>query len=232
MRSVPGSKTEKELNYRVFPFDPRTIDAVILTHAHIDHSGLLPKLVKAGSDGPIFATPGTIDLCSVMLPDSAHIQESEVEHLNRRNQRRGRLTVAPIYTAEDAAVAVTLLRAVELETWQTAAEGIRFRFWNAGHLLGSASVEMEIAGSPTVRMLFSGDIGPSHKLLQFDRRQPAGTMSFARAPMATRTASKPRTRLAARRCGGGRGGNPSDGALLVPSFAVERGKSCSPIWCI
>ncbi|MBB5535002.1 MBL fold metallo-hydrolase [Rhizobium giardinii] len=219
-----GSKTEKELNYRVFPFDPRMIDAVILTHAHIDHSGLLPKLVKTGFDGPIFATPGTIDLCSVMLPDSAHIQESEVEHLNRRNQRRGRLTVAPIYTAEDAAVAVTLLRAVELETWQTAAEGIRFRFWNAGHLLGSASVEMEIAGSPTVRMLFSGDIGPSHKLLQFDPEAPAGwdyVVCESTYGDTDRIEATDQTRREALRAEVVAATHP-DGALLVPSFAVER----------
>lgn len=219
-----GSKTEKELNYRTFPFDARKIDAVILTHAHIDHSGLLPKIVKDGFDGPVFATPGTIDLCSVMLPDSAHIQESEVEHLNRRNQRRGRRTVTPIYTAEDAALAITLFRPVELETWQAAAQDIRFRFWNAGHLLGSASVEMEIAGSPGVRLLFSGDLGPSHKLLQFDPEAPSGwdyvicesTYGDTDRQEATdktrREALRDEVVAAAR----------ADGVLLIPSFAVER----------
>ena len=220
-----GSKTEKELNYRDFPFDPSATDAVILTHAHIDHSGLLPKLAKTGFDGPIFATRGTIDLCSVMLPDSAHIQETEVEYLNRRNQRRGRDTVTPIYNARDAALAVTLLRPVELEAWQEATDGIRFRFWNAGHLLGSTSVEMEIATpSKTLRVLFSGDIGPSHKLLQFDPEAPQGwdyVICESTYGDTDREGASDAIRREALRAEVTDALHPN-GALLIPSFAVER----------
>src|SRR3569833_798548 len=97
-----GQKTVKALNFGAFPFRPADVDAVLLTHAHIDHSGLLPKLVLEGFQGRILATRGTIDLCSYMLPDAGSIQESEVVTLNRRNAARGRSTVAPIYTQADA----------------------------------------------------------------------------------------------------------------------------------
>lgn len=220
-----GSKTEKELNYRRFPFEPNQIDAVILTHAHIDHSGLLPKLARLGYDGPIFATPATVDLCTVMLPDSAHIQESEVEQLNRRNLHRGRHPVTPIYTARDAAVAITLLRPVQLGAWQQAVEGIRFRFWNAGHLLGSASIEMEI-GDPVspLRVLFSGDIGPRHKLLQFDATAPTGwdyvvcESTYGDVEREALTDDERRGILRAEV----KAATHPNGALIIPSFAVER----------
>jgi len=97
-----GSKTLKALNYEDFPFDAGDIDAVLLTHAHIDHSGLLPKLMLAGFEGPIYCTAATRDLCAVMLADAGGIQESEVRHLNRRNQQRGRPSIEPIYTERDA----------------------------------------------------------------------------------------------------------------------------------
>ena len=218
-----GSKTEKALNYRPFPFDPRQIDAVILTHAHIDHSGLLPKLVKDGFSGPIHATPATLDLCGVMLPDSAHIQESEVEMLNRRNRRRGGDEVVPIYDMRDAEATLQRFRAQSLGDWFTVLPGVRARFWNAGHLLGSASVEVELS-DPPLRLLFSGDIGPDSKLLQPDPQGPSG-MDYvicestygdvdridASAP-ARRASLRDQVKAAWR----------DDGALLIPTFAVER----------
>ncbi|MBX9459082.1 MAG: MBL fold metallo-hydrolase [Rhizobium sp.] len=220
-----GSKTERELNYRPFPFRPEEIEAVILTHGHIDHSGLLPKLYKAGYSGPVYATPPTIDLCSVMLPDSGHIQESEVEQLNRRNRHRGRDAVEPIYTAKEAVETLTLFRSVEISTWQVVAPGMRFRFWNAGHMLGSASVELEVAANgKTKRILFSGDIGPAHKLLQFDPTGPAdidwlvcestyGDTDREDSTVDGRRKALRAIVLAARH---------PNGALLIPSFAVER----------
>lgn len=222
-----GSKSEKELNYGEFPFDPATVDAVILTHAHIDHSGLLPKLTKNGFVGPIHATAATIDLCSVMLPDSGHIQETEVESLNRRNARRGRPAVSPIYTVADAAACQLQFRPVEYGIWTTVLEGIRARFWNAGHLLGSSSVEIEVdakEGERPVRILFSGDLGPGQKLLQPDPEGPSAVdylvceATYGDRDRPEMTREERRGLLAEEVMRAVTAGGP----LIIPSFAVER----------
>ncbi len=222
-----GSKSERALNYGAFPFPPEAIDAVILTHAHIDHSGLLPKLVKQGFSAPIHTTRATIDLCSVMLPDAAHIQETEVEHLNRRNAQRGLPLVEPIYRLQDAAACMTLFRALEYGEWTAIAEGLRARFWNAGHLLGSASVELEIDldhQNTPMRLLFSGDIGPGHKLLQTDPEGPAG-VDYLVCESTYGDRDRPDVSPEQRRSMLGdvvRGAAEASGPLIVPSFAVER----------
>ena len=174
-----GSKTEKELNYRAFPFPPRGIAAVVLSHAHIDHSGLLPKLVKEGYAGPIHATAATADLAGVMLPDSAHIQAFEVERLNRRKARWRAEPVEPIYSGADAETCLGLFRPEPYDCWFGIVPGVRARFWNAGHMLGSASIEIEIGGAGgkperPLRLLFSGDIGPGFKLLHPEPEAPDG----------------------------------------------------------
>ncbi len=155
-----GSKSLKALNYRPFPFDPAEIDAVLLTHAHVDHSGLLPKLIGGGFTGPILATAATRDLCTVMLADAGGIQESEVEHLNRRNERRGRPLIEPIYTEADGRAATKRFRKVKLGEPVAVAAGVRATFSDAGHILGAASILVEIDDvDGPLRLLFSGDIG-------------------------------------------------------------------------
>ncbi len=223
-----GPKTLRELNYGPFPFDPARIDAVLLSHAHIDHSGLVPKLCRDGYTGRIFATPETNALLAWMLPDSGAIQEADVHRLNQRNARRGRDSVEPIYTRAQAEACLLQLAEVERDSWVEVARGVRARYVDAGHILGAASIELEIATNDPkkrfVRLLFSGDIGPQGKAFS---RGPQGTENFdylvveatygdRERPRITeegRRAALRREILAARKAGGN---------LLIPAFAVER----------
>lgn len=222
-----GSKTEKELNYRPFPFAPDGIAAVIVSHAHIDHSGLLPKLVRHGFSGAVHTTLATADLCGVMLPDSAHIQELEVEQFNRRAAQRNRDRVEPIYDSADVEASLALFRTHDLDEWFAVLPGLRARFWNAGHLLGSASVEIEVAqddGAPPMRILVSADIGPDYKLMHADPEGPSGVdyliceATYGDVDRMDATAAARRTLL----CDEVRAAMHPEGALLIPSFAVER----------
>lgn len=223
-----GQKTLKALNYGPFPFRPGEIDAVLLTHAHIDHSGLLPKLVRHGFAGRILATRGTIDLCSYMLPDAGSIQESEVQALNRRSVARGRGEVTPIYTEADAIAALQSFAPVDYEKWIDVIPGVRARYWNAGHLLGSASIEIECAGrdpsQTPIRILASGDIGPDAKLLQPDPEAPA-SFDYVISESTYGDRNRPPISPAARRdrlAVEVRDAASRKGALLIPAFAVER----------
>lgn len=221
-----GPKTLKALNWEPFPYRPHDIGAVLLTHAHIDHSGLLPRLVKEGFRGPIHATGPTVDLCAIMLPDSGHVQEMEVEMLNRRNRRRGRGEVEPIYTANDAVAALHAFRAVAMDRWVEPLPGVRARWWNAGHMLGSASIELEIRDEDEapVRVLVSGDLGPDCTAFH---RDPDGPEALHHVFLESTYGDedKPcvdheqrRERLA----GLVQDAEHPSGALLIPAFAVER----------
>ncbi|MGI6712729.1 MAG: MBL fold metallo-hydrolase RNA specificity domain-containing protein [Bacillota bacterium] len=155
-----GPKKLKEKNYGSFPFNPEEIDFVLLTHAHIDHSGLIPKLYKAGFSGHVYATYGTVELCNVMLPDSGHIQEMEVERKNRKNQRLGLPLISPIYTVEDADECTQYFIGIEYEKEFEPRPGIIVKMRDAGHILGSAIFEIKfLDGEKESKMVFTGDLG-------------------------------------------------------------------------
>jgi len=155
-----GSKELKERNYGDFLFNPAEIDYVVLTHAHIDHSGLIPKLMKKGYKGPIITTKATIDLCSIMLPDSGHIQELEIERKNRKILRAGKPLLEPIYDHLDASKVMLQFKGVDYDLVTELSPTVAIRLRDAGHILGSAIVEMWIKeNGKKTKIVFSGDLG-------------------------------------------------------------------------
>ena len=146
------------------PLNPTALDAVVLTHAHIDHSGMIPALTAKGFRGPIHATPATHALCDIMLRDSAHIQEMEAEWQNRKAKRAGENEYVPLYTQEDAEQALRQFQGLPVENTREIFPGIRLTFTDAGHLLGSASASIEITQDGISKtIVFSGDIGNLHQ---------------------------------------------------------------------
>ncbi|MBT5016074.1 MBL fold metallo-hydrolase [Candidatus Peregrinibacteria bacterium] len=154
-------KEAKELNHK-FPFDPKSIDVVVLSHAHIDHSGSLPRLVKLGYDGPIFTTFATRDFCNYMLLDSAYIQEREAEYINKKKLKKGEPMVEPEYTQEDVIEALHQFHGIGYKRAYHIAPGVKVTLYEAGHILGSAVVYLEIDDEEDGQhktILFSGDLG-------------------------------------------------------------------------
>ena len=155
-----GRRAEARRRNRDFPADPESVDAVLLSHAHIDHSGLLPRLYKQGFKGRVFATDATRDLCASMLPDSAHIQEKDAEWVNRREKRRGGDKIVPLYTGDDAAGVLELFESVEYDRPFQPFPGLEVVYRDAGHILGSATMVLTIQEQGrTVTLGFTGDVG-------------------------------------------------------------------------
>lgn len=155
-----GRREADNGNRAPFPFDPASIDAVVISHAHLDHSGLLPRLAAEGFKGPIFATEATCELLELMLLDSAHIQEKDAEWENRWRNRIGKPSIKPLYTQADTERALKLRRPISLGSTVAVARGVRVTFHNAGHILGSSIVEVQFHDQVQPRRLvFSGDLG-------------------------------------------------------------------------
>ena len=154
-------KAELEMeNYNPFDYNPAEIDFMLLTHAHIDHSGRIPKLYNEGFKGPIYAQKATCDLCGIMLPDSGHIQEMESEWKNKKRLRKGEQPLPPLYTAEDAIDCQELFVPIKYDEIIQIDENINVRFNDAGHMLGSSIIEVWVKeNGKETKTVFSGDIG-------------------------------------------------------------------------
>ena len=215
-----GLKSLREKNWEPPPFDPRQIRSVVLTHAHIDHSGMLPRLAKGGFAGSIFCTPPTADLARLMLRDAAHLQEEDAAFLNRKGLTKHRPAL-PLFTTDDAEAAIALLSPRPYEARFDAAAGIAARFHDAGHLLGSATVEMSVAVNAGATILFSGDLGRPDMPLNTDPAPPPQA-DFMVLESTYGDRSHPQEDLHAQVERVVKETVARGGILLVPAFAVGR----------
>lgn len=212
-----GPKKLRERNWREFPFEPAALGAVVLTHAHVDHSGLLPRLCKAGFAGPIYCTHGTRDLLQLLLPDSGHLQEEEARHANRYGYAHHHPAL-PLYTRAEGVRCLDQLAPIAFHTLFSPAPGVTASFSRAGHIIGSACLAIAVAGTT---IAFSGDVGrPVDPIMRppeplgpmdtlvvestyGDRTHPTGNVADALAAIIIETLEK-------------------RGVVVVPSFAVGR----------
>ena len=218
-----GNETIERRNQDTAVYQPGRMDFFLLTHAHIDHSGLLPRMVKTGFAGKIYCTPPTRDLLGIMLEDSAHIQEMEAEWASRRSRRHGGRATAPLYTRADAEATTKLLSPVPYGEPFSPAPGITAVYHDAGHILGSAFIEVGINGNgKRTRLLFSGDLGRPDQLLVSDPAKPVDAdYLFLESTYGDRDHKDSNTSRAeleeAIAYSYARGGK-----VIIPAFAVER----------
>lgn len=212
-----------ELNLQ-FGFDPKEVDFLILSHAHIDHTGLVPRLVRKGFKGTIYATPATRDLCEIMLMDSAHIQEKDLERINKRRIGRNEEPYELLYNADDVEAALALFKTVDYHTPFYLEEGVRVEYFDAGHLLGSAGIYLTFEEEYHHKNLFfTGDIGrPNDKILRSPEPFPQADYILCESTYGNRL-HEPEAdmkthllRIVYQTC------IEKKGKLLIPAFAVDR----------
>lgn len=218
-----GRRAEAKRLNNEFPAHPSSIDAVLLSHAHIDHSGLLPKLYREGFEGPVYATAATRDLCAAMLADSAFIQEKDAAWVNRREKRRGADMIEPLYTAEDAAGVLESFVSVDYDRPFEPLEGLEVEYRDAGHILGSATMMLTIReNGRVVKLGFTGDVGsPDRPILRDPRPMSDCDYLICESTYGGRTHDPPdraRERLANVVAATARRG----GKVIIPAFAVGR----------
>jgi metallo-beta-lactamase family protein len=223
-----GPKEWRERNWQDPPIPAGDIDAVVLTHAHLDHCGWIPRLVKEGFRGPVYATPATIDLCGILLPDSGHLQEEDAAFYNKRNKSKHHPAL-PLYTLEDAQACLPQFRPVQFGEAKQLSPEISFRFVRSAHILGASMAEITLsAAGATRRLLFTGDIGrvgdrnvaPGKVVHSGPQEDETADVLVMESTYGNRQHPRddPRPQLAAAI----RQTVERGGSVIVPAFAVER----------
>jgi metallo-beta-lactamase family protein len=215
-----GEKALRLRNWEPFPVHPESLHAVVLSHAHVDHCGYLPALVRAGYRGPVYATRGTAELAEIVLPDSGRLQEEDASFANRAGFSK-HTPALPLYTEEDAAAATALIRPVELGAMHEIAPGVQLALTRAGHILGAASVSLRLDGPAPRSLLVSGDLGRAvHPLLLGPAPAPASDVVLVESTYGDREHDEGDVveRLAA----AVRETAERKGVVVIPAFAVDR----------
>lgn len=227
-----GNKAIEERNRDLTPYRPKAVDFIILTHAHMDHAGLLPALAANGFSGPVYCTSATADLLGVMLEDSAHIQEAEAERQAKKFKRRGlRHPPAPLYSMEDARAAVALLRPVDYHAPFEPAPGVRAVMHDAGHILGSGTLRLEIdEGGAGTSLIFSGDIGrPDSLIVRNPETPPPADYVFMESTYGDRD-HKNEGESEAELASAIAWSHSHGEKVIIPAFAVERSQEV--LYCL
>ena len=181
-----GHRKEAFEKNRHLPFDPATIHAAVLSHAHIDHSGNLPQLVRHGFRGKVYAREATVDLCDVMLRDSCFLQRRDLEYVNKKRRAQGKHLFEPLYEQADVDALMRLMVSVPMHQARRIAPGVTLTFYNAGHILGSAQAQLDVEeNGRRHRILFTGDLGQPNQPILRHFEYPQGATALVTLPGAT-----------------------------------------------